>query len=237
MHPKKKAGRIAGAIYASMVFVGPFSLIYVPNKLIVRGDATATAANVLNHQSMFGLWIMGDVWMSVIFICLGVALYNLLSGISKPWALLMLSFILVSAAVGFLNTLNSIAGDLLFRGMDFLSVIDKTQRDAVGMLFMRLHTKGTLINELFWGLWLFPFGLLVYRSGFLPHWIGVWLIINCFGYIVLSPVGLFFPAYYGTAFKLAQPLLFGELAIMLWLLIKGAKVTSPAPTTLQMKPA
>jgi hypothetical protein len=237
MHPKKKAGRIAGAIYASMVFVGPFTLIYVPNKLIVRGDATATAANVLNHQSMFGLWIMGDVWMSVIFICLGVALYNLLSGISKPWALLMLSFILVSAAVGFLNTLNSIAGDLLFRGMDFLSVVDKTQRDAVGMLFMRLHTKGTLINELFWGLWLFPFGLLVYRSGFLPRWIGVWLIINCFGYIVLSPVGLFFPAYYGTAFKLAQPLLFGELAIMLWLLIKGAKVTSPAPTTLQMKPA
>ena len=237
MHPKKKAGRIAGAIYASMVFVGPFTLIYVPNKLIVRGDATTTAANVLNHQSMFGLWIMGDVWMSVIFICLGVALYNLLSGISKPWALLMLSFILVSAAVGFLNTLNSIAGDLLFRGMDFLSVIDKTQRDAVGMLFMRLHTKGTLINELFWGLWLFPFGLLVYRSGFLPRWIGVWLIINCFAYIVLSPVGLFFPAYYGTAFKLAQPLLFGELAIMLWLLIKGAKVTSPAPTTLQMKPA
>ena len=237
MHPKKKAGRIAGAIYASMVFVGPFTLIYVPNKLIVRGDATTTAANVLNHQSMFGLWIMGDVWMSVIFICLGVALYNLLSGISKPWALLMLSFILVSAAVGFLNTLNSIAGDLLFRGMDFLSVIDKTQRDAVGMLFMRLHTKGTLINELFWGLWLFPFGLLVYRSGFLPRWIGVWLIMNCFGYIVLSPVGLFFPAYYGTAFKLAQPLLFGELAIMLWLLIKGAKVTSPAPTTLQMKPA
>ena len=237
MHPKKKAGRIAGAIYASMVFVGPFTLIYVPNKLIVRGDATTTAANVLNHQSMFGLWIMGDVWMSVIFICLGVALYNLLSGVSKPWALLMLSFILVSAAVGFLNTLNSIAGDLLFRGMDFLSVIDKTQRDAVGMLFMRLHTKGTLINELFWGLWLFPFGLLVYRSGFLPRWIGVWLIINCFGYIVLSPVGLFFPAYYGTAFKLAQPLLFGELAIMLWLLIKGAKVTSPAPTTLQMKPA
>jgi hypothetical protein len=237
MHPKKKAGRIAGAIYASMVFVGPFTLIYVPNKLIVRGDATTTAANVLNHQSMFGLWIMGDVWMSVIFICLGVALYNLLSGISKPWALLMLSFILVSAAVGFLNTLNSIAGDLLFRGMDFLSVVDKTQRDAVGMLFMRLHTKGTLINELFWGLWLFPFGLLVYRSGFLPRWIGVWLIINCFGYIVLSPVGLFFPAYYGTAFKLAQPLLFGELAIMLWLLIKGAKVTSPAPTTLQMKPA
>ena len=169
MHPTKKAGRIAGAIYASMVFVGPFSLIYVPNKLIVRGDATATAANILNHETMFRLWIIGDLWMPVIFICLGVALYNLLSGVSKPWALLMLSFVLVSAAVGFLDTLNNIAADLLFRGADFLSVIDKTQRDALGMLFIRLHSKGTFINELFWGLWLFPFGLLVYRSGFLPR--------------------------------------------------------------------
>ncbi len=109
MHPTKKAGRIAGAIYASMVFVAPFSLIYAPNKLIVRGDATATAANVLNHESMFRLWIMGDLWMPVIFICLGVALYNLLSGVGKPWALLMLSFVLVSAVVGFLDTLNNIA--------------------------------------------------------------------------------------------------------------------------------
>ncbi|PYK13754.1 MAG: DUF4386 domain-containing protein, partial [Verrucomicrobia bacterium] len=173
MHPTKKAGRIAGAIYASMVFVAPFSLIYVPSKLIVRGDATATAANILNHESMFQLWIIGDLWMPVIFICLGVALYNLLSSVSKPWALLMLSFVLVSAAVGFLDTLNNIAADLLIRGADFLSVIDKTQRNALGMLFIRLHSKGTLINELFWGLWLFPFGLLVYRSRFIPRWIGV----------------------------------------------------------------
>ncbi len=218
MHPTKKAGRIAGAIYASMVFVAPFSLIYAPNKLIVRGDATATAANILSHESVFRLWIMGDLWMSVIFICLGVALYNLLSGASKPWALLMLSFVLISAAVGFLDTLNN-------------------QRDALGMLFIRLHSKGTFINELFWGLWLFPFGLLVYRSGFLPRWIGVWLMINCFGYVILSPIALFFPAYYGTAFKLAQPVLFGELAIMLWLLIKGAKVPSVAAVTAQMKTA
>jgi hypothetical protein len=237
MHPTKKTGRIAGAIYASMVFVGPFSLIYVPNKLIVRGDATATAANILNHETMFRLWIIGDLWMPVIFICLGVALYHLLSGVSKPWALLMLSFVLVSSAVGFLDTLNNIAADLLFRGADFLSVIDKTQRDALGMLFIRLHSKGTFINELFWGLWLFPFGLLVYRSGFLPRWIGVWLMINCFGYVILSPIALFYPAYYGTAFKLAQPVLFGELAIMLWLLIKGAKVPSVTAGTAQTKNA
>ena len=101
------------------------------------------------------------------------------------------------------------------------------------MFFLRLHSQGIFINEVFWGLWLFPFGLLVYRSGFLPRWIGVWLMINCFAYVILSPIALFFPAYYGTAFKLAQPVLFGELAIMLWLLIKGAKVPSAPSGALQ----
>jgi hypothetical protein len=228
MHATDKAARIAGGVYLSMVLTGPLSLIYIPDKLIVRGNAAATATNILSHESMFRLWIIGDLWTSVIFICLGIALYRLLSGVSKPWALLMLSFVLVSAAVGFVDTLNNIAAGLLFRGADFLSVIDKTQREALGMLFIRLHSQGTFINELFWGLWLFPFGLLVFRSGFLPRFIGVWLMINCFAYVILSPMALFAPAYYGAAFRYATPILFGEMAIMLWLLIKGAKVEPSA---------
>jgi hypothetical protein len=150
----------------------------------------------------------------------------LLSGINKTWAGLMVAFVLVSAAVGFLNTLNNIGALLLFRGADFLAVIDKAQRDALGMLFIRLHSQGIFIDEIFWGLWLFPFGLLVFRSGFLPRFLGVWLMINCFGYLILSVTALFFPAYYGAAFRYSQPVLFGELAIMLWLLIKGAKIPS-----------
>ena len=224
MHPTVKAARIAGAIYLSMVITGPFSLIYVPSKLIVRGNAAATADNILAHETMFRLSILADLVGQVIFICLAIALYRLLSGVNKIWAALMVALILVSAAVGFVNTLNDIAALILFRGADFLAVFDKPQRDALGMLFIRLHSQGILIDEMFWGLWLFPFGLLVYRSDFLPRFIGVWLMINCFGYVVLSVTALFFPAYYEAAFKMAQPVLFGELAIMLWLLIKGAKV-------------
>jgi hypothetical protein len=213
-----------------MVVTGPFSLIYVPSKLIVRGNAAATAANILDHETMFRLSILADLVGSVIFICLAIALYRLLSGVSKTWASLMVAFVLVSAAVGFLNTLNNIAALTLFQGSDFLSVFDKPQRDALGMLFIRLHSQGILIDEMFWGLWLFPFGLLVFRSGFLPRFIGVWLMINCFGYVILSVIALFFHEYYGTAFNLSQPVLFGELAIMLYLLIKGAKVErAPAP--------
>ena len=232
MHPADKAARIAGAVYLSMVMTGPFSLIYVPAKLIVRGDATATANNILSHQALFRFWIIGDLWTHIIFICLGVTLYRLLGSVSKPWAVAMVGFVLVSAAVGFLNTLNNIAAFILFRGADFLNVFEQAQRNALGMFFLRLHSQGNFINEIFWGLWLFPFGLLVFRSGFLPRIIGVWLMINCFGYVVLSVTALFFPAYYETAFKMAQPVLFGELAIMLWLLIKGAKVPT-TPSTLQ----
>src|SRR6059036_263256 len=101
MHPIKKAARIAGAIYLSMVFTAPFSLIYVPSKLIVRGNAAATADNILAHETMFRLSIFGDLIGQVIFICLGIALYRLLRDVNKTWALLLLSFVLVSAAVCF----------------------------------------------------------------------------------------------------------------------------------------
>src|SRR5213594_4772981 len=139
MHPTDKAARIAGAVYLSMVITAPFSLIYVPSKLIVRGNATATADNILAHETMFRLSIFGDLIGQIIFICLGIALYRLLSNVNKTWAALMVAFVLVSAAVGFLNTLNNIAALILFRGGDFLSVFDKPQRDALAMFFLHLH--------------------------------------------------------------------------------------------------
>ena len=232
MHSTDKAACIAGAVYLSLILTGPFSLIYIPSKLIVRGNATATASNILTHETLFRLGIVADLFGSVIFICLGVALYRLLSSVNKTWARLMLGLVLVSAAVGFVNVLNNIAALTLFGGANFLSVFDKSQRDALAYLFIRLHSQGNIINEIFWGLWLFPFGLLVYRSGFLPRFLGIWLMLACFGWLVLSLIALLFPPYYETAFRFAQPVMFAELAIMLWLLIKGAKVPAP-PSMLQ----
>jgi hypothetical protein len=232
MHPTDKAARIAGAVYLSMVLTAPFSLIYVPSKLIVRGNAAATADNILTHETMFRLSILGELVGMVIFICLAIALYRLLSNVNKTWAMLMLAFVLVSAAVGFLNTLNNIAAVILFRGGEFLTVLDKSQRDALAMLFLRLHSQGEFINEIFWGVWLFPFGLLVFRSGFLPRFLGVWLMLDCFAWIALSVIALFFPNYYEAAFKWLQPAFFAELVIGLWLLIRGANVRAlPAEAT------
>ena len=226
MHPTVKAARTAGFVYLAMILVAPFSMLYVPGKLIVRDNAAATAENILTHETLFRSSIFGDLIGHVIFICLAIALYRLLRDVNRTWAWLMVSFVLVSAAVGFLNTLNNVAALILFRGDEFLTVFDQVQREALGMLFIRLHSQGQFIDEIFWGLWLFPFGLLVFRSGFLPRFLGIWLMINCFGYLVLSVTALFFPLYYEAAFRFSQPVLFGELATMLWLLIKGAKVTA-----------
>src|SRR5438067_5946942 len=224
MHPTVKAARIAGAIYLSMVLLAPFTLLYVPGKLIVHDNAAATAENILAHETMFRLAIFGDLISHVIFICLGVALYRLLSSVNKTWALLMVALVSVSAAIGFLDTLNNIAALILFRGAEFLSVFDKPQRDALGMFFIKLHTQGIFIDEIFWGVWLFPFGWLVFRSGFLPRFLGVWLILACFGWVSLSAIAIFSPAYYEAAFRWLQPVFFAELAFMLWVLIRGAHV-------------
>src|SRR6267378_3285973 len=199
MHPLKKAARIAGAIYLSLVLVAPFSMIYGPGKLIVRGNASATADNILAHET----------------------LYRLLRDVNRNWAWLMVGFVLVSAAVGFLNALNNIAAVILFRGGEFLTVFDKPQRDALAMLFIRLHNQGEFISEIFWGVWLFPFGLLVYRSGFLPRILGIWLIIACFAWVALSITAQFFPSNYSAAFGWLQPAFFAEMAIMLYFLIEA----------------
>ena len=224
MHPTDKGARVAGAVYLSMAVTAPFSLIYIPRTLIMRGNATATANNILAHETLFRLGIVAELITSVIFVFVVMALYRLLSGVNKTHASLMVALVLVSAAVGFMNVLNNIAALILFRGTDFLAVFEKPQRDALAMLFLSLHSQGLVINEIFSGLWLFPFGLLVMRSRFLPRMLGVWLIVNCFAYLALSFTGLLLPQYYDIAFRSATPALLGEMAIMLWLLIKGAKV-------------
>lgn len=228
MHPTVKDARVAGLMYLLLVIPGPFSLIYVPRTLIVRGNAAATAGKILAHEMLFRLGIAASLFGGIVFIFLALALYRLFVGVSKPLASLLVILVLVSATLGFLIELNQLAALTLFRGADFLAVFDKPQRDALAMLFLRLHSQGIYINEIFWGLWLLPFGMLVMKSGFLPRILGAWLIVNGFAYVVMSFTALLFPPYADRVYDLAFPLLFGEVAIMLWLLIRGAKVRPAA---------
>jgi len=136
--------------------------------------------------------------------------------------------IVVSIPIAFVNELNSIAALVLVRGADFLSIFEKAQRDALAMLFLNLHHYGYVVAEIFWGLWLFPLALLVYKSRFLPRFLGVWLALAGFAWVSLSLSGILLPQYQNKVDSFSQPAFFGEIAFMFWLLIIGAK--PPAQT-------
>jgi hypothetical protein len=137
------------------------------------------------------------------------------------------------ALINFVGVVSDAGALMIARGPDFLSVFDKPQRDALAMLFLRLHDHQNTAAEILWGVWLLPLAALVYRSRFLPRFLGVWLSINGFAYVILSLTGILFPQYQNKMFLLSQPALFGELAFMLRLVIKGARppaldTTSPS---------
>jgi hypothetical protein len=142
-------------------------------------------------------------------------------------ALVVLLGGVMPALLYFVNVVTDAAALILVRGADFLSVFDKPQRDALAMLFLRLHDQQNTAAEILWGLWLVPLGILVYRSRFPPRFLGVWLVINGFAYILMSLTGELVPQYHSKLFVVSQPALFGELALMLWLVIKGAKPLAP----------
>ena len=224
MSSTRNPGRVAGIWYLLLVLLGPLRLIYIPNKLFVAGNATATADNIATHETLFRLGILSDLLTGTMAIFLTLALYRLFKEVDEGLArLVVILGALMVTPIYFLNTLNDAAALMLARGADFLSSFDKPQRDAFAMLFLRLHHQGVVANEIFWGLWLFPFGLLVYRSRFLPRILGVWLMINCFAYLAVSLTGLLWPQYEEMVFNRAFPAMLGELAIMLWLVIVGAK--------------
>jgi hypothetical protein len=233
MSSAKNPGRFVGLLYALISTPGVFALLYVPGKLIVHGDATATANNIAASETLFRLGIAGQLISQILFMWVALALYDLLKGVNQRHASVMLTLIVVSIPIALLNELNSIAALILVRGTDFVSIFEKPQRDALAMLFLTLHSRGLTIAAIFWGLWLFPLGLLVYRSGFFPRILGVLLVANCFSYVVTSFTTLILPQHESIVDRWMTPFQFGELLFMLWLLIMGAKppaldATSPS---------
>ena len=219
----KKNARIAGFWYLLMVIPAPIGLVYVPSKLLVPGDATATANNILASESLFRIGIVSILLNQIGFIFAVLALYRLLKGVNQQLASLMVALVLVSVPIEFLNMLNPLAALLLVSGAYFLAVFEPKQLHALVMVFLNLQNYGTFLVQIFWGLWLLPFGLLVFKSSFLPKMLGVLLIIACFGYLVDSFTFLLFPHYKAIVGSYASVLEFGELPILLYLLIKGVK--------------
>jgi hypothetical protein len=229
MTPTSKNARIAGAIYLLLAILAPIRLLYIPGKLFVQGDATATAANIAAHEALFRFGMVTELLCGVVLVFLVLALYRLFKDVDRRLAILVVILGgVLPATIDFLVVLNDAAALILVRGADFLDVFLKPQRDALAMLFLKLHHQQILIAEILWGLWLFPLGALVFRSRFFPRFLGLWLFVNGAAYLATSLTGLLLPEHLGLVAKITLPALMGELALILWLVIMGAKAP-PAP--------
>jgi hypothetical protein len=217
-------GRVAGFWYLLLCIVGPLRLIYIPTKLFVHGNAAATVNNIAAHEWLFRFGIVSDLIGAVVLIFLVMAFYRLFKHVDPNLAVLVVIFGgVMPAVIYFVGVVSDAAALMIVRGGDFLSVFDKPQRDALAVLFLHLRDQQNTAAEMLWGVWLFPLAALVYRSRFLPRFLGVWLALGGFAYVILSLTGELLPQYENKVFAYSRPAMFGEIAIMLWLLIKGAK--------------
>lgn len=224
MSPTNRDARIAGLLYLLLSVVGWFGLQYVPTKLFVLGNAAATANNITTHEMLFRFGIAGDMIGIVLNLAVALALYRLFKEVDRTQAaLLVILGGIIPVPMYFANAAYNAVALVLVQGGSFLSTFTVAQRDALAMLFLRLHHYELLGSFIFAGLWLFPMGILTYKSGFLPRILGVWLVLNGFAYLAISLIGFLWPQYYDTAGNVTFPILFGEVAFMLWILIMGAR--------------
>jgi len=220
----QQQARVAGRLYLLLALSAPIGLLYVPGKLIVSGNATATADNIRSSEWLLRIGIASELIHQIIAVFLVLALYRLFKAVNETQAKQMVILgALVSVPIMFVNVLNDLAALTLVSGADFLSVFEKPQLDALAYLFLRLHGQGITVASIFWGLWLFPFGMLVIRSGFIPRVFGVLLLIAGVAYLASSFATLVVPRYAPLVSQVALPFEVAELPIIFWLLIWGAK--------------
>jgi hypothetical protein len=219
-----RKARVAGLLYLLLVLTAPIRLVYIPTTLFVSGNAGATIANIAAHETLFRFGIFADLLAGVLTLLVTLALYRLFANVDRRLAALVVILGgIFPTAIYFFNVLNDAAALLIVRGPDFLSVFDKPQRDAIAMLFLRLHGQEIGAAMVFWGLWLLPLAALILRSGFLPKILGWLLILNGFAYLAQSVTWSLLPQFDGVVTRIAAPLQFVEILLMLWLLIMGAR--------------
>ena len=235
VHPLQRTGRLAGFLYLLVVLSGPFVLLYVPGKLLAGSNPSTTAANILAHESLYRAYIVVGILAELAFVSVALVLYRLLQSVNANLAAVMAILVLIDAPMSFFGVANQVATLAFLHHPELLAAFDQPQRDALATLMLSFDRKGVLVSEVFWGLWLLPLGILVYRSGFIPRLLGIWLFVNGVAYLLISSTGLMWPEYVKVVDTVTMPVLFGEVAFMLWLLIVGARAQPSRVTTSQVR--
>ena len=217
-------GRVAGVWYLLIILIGPLRLVYIPRKLFVDGDAMATVQNIAAHEWLFRIGMLSELVGALMLVFLTLAFYRLFAGVDRGLAVQVVIFGgIMPGLLYFVNVATDAGALMVVRGADFLSMTDRPQRDALVMFLLRLHDHQFDATLMLAGMWLFPLGLLVYKSRFLPRLLGLWLIVAGCAWLILCVTAYLFPQYQGRGFAILQPVFFGEIALTLWLLIKGAR--------------
>lgn len=218
-----RTARLAGGLYLALMPFGFFGMIYVPSVLVVPGDAASTASNIMASEWLIRSGTVSVLISQIVFVFLVLALYRLLKPVNESHAMLMGVLALPAVPIAFLNEVNHVAVLRLLSSAD-QGAYSANQLHALVMLFLEMREGGILFALVFWGLWLLPLGLLVFRSGFLPKLLGVLLVIGGVGYLLDVGAQLLFPgaSTIGRVTSVfAMLAAMGELLFALWLVIKG----------------
>ena len=228
MNSNKTLSRTAGFLYLFVIVGMIFGEFYVREKLIVWDDATATAQHILAYEELFRLGFVIDLIAQACFLFMVLAVYQLFKSVHKFYALVMVSFVVVTTAIHSLNYLNEYAAMLIFKGSTgYLSVFTEEQLKALALFFLKMFTTGWDINYVFFSLWLLPLGYLVLRSGSgqFSRILGWWLMITCFALLFNFFTRFLDPGFYRSEiFWITGAMDSSEIVFCLWLLFKGVNV-------------
>jgi hypothetical protein len=220
--------RISGFIYFIVIATGIFSLMYVPSEITVKGDAAATIANIRSHETMYRSGIAALLINQIAFFLLPLALYVLLAPTNRLVAQIMVLAALIGIPLGLASAAERIF--LIELLTSKISVSPQAVLDLVAVSRARAN-EALMIATTFWGLWLLPFGYLVFRSGCLPRVLGIFLMAGCVGYLV-NLFGLIMVPNFSEltiASIVRVPATIGEIGIGLWLLLIGIRTPKIAP--------
>ena len=227
---QRKLARIAGLLYLIIIAAGIFAEFIVRQSLIVPGDATATAGNIMASEMLFRAGIAADLVMIMADVALAVVFYLLFKPVNNGLSLLAAFFRLAQATVLGINLLNLFFALGLISGAGYLAVSGADQLNSLAMLFLNAHGIGYSIGLVFFGANLLILGYLVFKSGYVPKILGILLIAASLGYLIDSFAKVLLPNYaeFQPIFDLAvfMPAFIAELSLGLWLLVKGVKVKS-----------
>ena len=218
-----KTARFAGLLYLTMIIGGIISLVYIPSKLIVLENSSTTLENIINSEFLFRIGIVIGIITFLFHILLPLVLYKFLHKVNQFHANLMVIFSLISVMIFFTSILNKFSVLTLINKAEYLEKLSKKELQTQVMFYIDSYNNGIEISQIFWGLWLFPFGYLVYKSNFLPKLLGILLMTGCFGYLTIFFGGFLFPNFNNTIISeiAGYPAPLGEFGICLWLLIMG----------------